>query len=220
MDPLLLGYLLSIAAACATLFGLFVAAIGRELSERVLASALLLVAGAMLAVSLGQILPTSFSITNSDWLVLLVFLIGGLAVLALARINLGKNARIRTLGITVVAVTLHNFPEGATTIAASLVDLNTGITTAIVIALHNIPEGLAIAMLAKFAQVKPLSIVLLVCVSAAAEIFGASVVFSVGGIMDSSTTALLLALVAGIMTAISLTELIPQSTKMLLSLRK
>lgn len=220
MDPLLLGYLLAITAACATLIGLLVAAFRGDLSERVLAISLLLVAGAMLTVSLGQILPASFSNADSNWQVFMIFSLGVLLVLTLARVNLSADARVRTLTITVIALALHNLPEGATTIGATLVDSDTGITTAIVIALHNIPEGVAIAMMAKFARLKPLAISLLVIVSAAAEILGASIVFSMGGLIDSSSTSLLLALVAGIMTAISLKELIPHSTKILLSLRK
>jgi ZIP family zinc transporter len=216
LESLFPGYLLSIAAASATFFGLLVA-IKRELSEKALAIALLLVAGAMLAVSLGQILPASFSNANANWQVFLAFSIGVLIVLTLAQVNLSGDVRVRTLTITLFAVTLHNFPEGATTIGATLVDLDTGITTAIVIALHNIPEGIAIAMMAKFAGLKPLMIAILVSVSAAAEVLGATVVLYFGGLIDQNLTSLLLALVAGIMTAVSFKELIPHSARVLLS---
>jgi len=216
MEPLLAGYLLAIAAALATLLGMFAITLKENLSEKVLAFLLLLVAGAMITVSLGQILPTSFK--NGDSAIGL--LVGVAAVLLLARMDVGADATKRSLWITVIAITLHNLPEGATTIGATLISLDTGVTTAIVLALHNVPEGVAIATMARLAGVGRVGTVVMVLVAALAEVFGASAVYLLGSGMSDSATSILLAAVAGIMVTISAKELIPYSARILLSARK
>lgn len=220
MEPLLAGYFLAIAAAAATLLGMFAITFKENLSERILAFTLLLVAGAMIAVSLGQILPTSFKSNDSPLLVILWFFAGVFAVLLLARMEVGGSAATRSLWITVIAITLHNLPEGATPIGATLIDLDTGITTAVVLALHNIPEGIAIASMARLAGVGRIGTALLVLVAALAEVAGASAVYFFGSEMSDATSAILLAIVAGIMVTISAKELIPYSARILLSSRK
>ena len=220
MEPLLAGYLLAIGAASATLIGMFVVTFKKDFGERILAFLLLLVAGAMIAVSLGQILPTSFRSNDSFISVLLMFIVGVLAVLLLARMEVGADAATRSLWITVIAITLHNLPEGATPIGATLIDIDTGITTAIVLALHNIPEGIAIATMARLAGVGRFLTLLLVLMAAIAEVMGASGVYFFGSEMSDATTSLILSMVAGIMVTISAKELIPYSSRILLSSRK
>jgi ZIP family zinc transporter len=215
MEPLLAGYLLAIAAALATLLGMFAITLKENLSEKVLAFLLLLVAGAMITVSLGQILPTSFK--NGDSAIGIVRVA---AVLLLARMDVGADATKRSLWITVIAITLHNLPEGATTIGATLISLDTGVTTAIVLALHNVPEGIAIATMARLAGVGRVGTAVMVLVAALAEVFGASAVYLLGSGMSDSATSILLAAVAGIMVTISAKELIPYSARILLSARK
>jgi zinc transporter, ZIP family len=220
IEPLLAGYLLAIGAASATLIGVLIITLRRALSERILAFILLLVAGAMITVSLGQILPTSFRSVDSPLRVVLFFLVGVLAVLVLARIDVGGGQATRSLWVTVIAITLHNLPEGATPIGATLIDLDTGITTAIVLALHNIPEGIAIATMARLAGIGRILTAFLVGIAAMAEIAGASVVYFFGSEMSDDTTSLILAAVAGIMVTISAKELIPYSARILLASRK
>jgi zinc transporter, ZIP family len=220
MEPLLAGYFLAIAAAAATLIGMFAITFKENLSERILAFTLLLVAGAMIAVSLGQILPTSFKNSDSVLEVFIWLFAGVLAVLLLARMEVGGSAATRSLWITVIAITLHNLPEGATPIGATLIDLDTGITTAVVLALHNIPEGIAIATMARLAGVRRIGTALLVLVAALAEVAGATAVYFFGSEMSDATTAILLAAVAGIMVTISAKELIPYSARILLSSRR
>jgi ZIP family zinc transporter len=174
----------------------------------------------MIAVSLGQILPTSFRNGDSVTEVGLMFVVGVLTVLILARMEVGADATTRSLWVTVMALTLHNLPEGATPIGATLINLDTGITTAIVLALHNIPEGIAIATMARLAGVGRVLTVLLVSIAAIAEILGASTVYFFGSEMSDATTSLILAAVAGIMVTISAKELIPYSARILLASRK
>ena len=213
METLSLGYLLAITAAGATLLGLSVIFL-RQLSQRFIAILLLLVAGAMITVSLAQILPTSLRDGESWKIIIACFLAGVVAVLFLASIDVGSPS-LRSLGLVVIALALHNFPEGMTTIGATLIDTDTGVTTAIIVALHNLPEGMAIATLARVAGLVRVATIALVLLATLAEILGASVIFFIGQEMSQETTSLILALVAGIMITISIKELIPYSLRIL-----
>lgn len=213
MQTLSLGYLLAIFAAGATLLALPVI-FWRELSQRIIAILLLLVAGAMMTVSLAQILPASFR-DGGDWKIILTsFLVGVMVVLLLARMDIASPS-LRSLWLVVIALVLHNFPEGMTTIGATLIDADTGVATAVIVALHNFPEGMAIATLAMVAGLSRLVASALVSLATLSEILGASVIFFIGQEISQESTAVILALVAGIMVTISLKELVPYSLRIL-----
>jgi len=56
------------------------------------------------------------------------------------------DARFRRVWLFVVAITLHNFPEGmAVGVSFGAGDMNAGMKTAIGIGIQNMPEGLAVA---------------------------------------------------------------------------
>jgi ZIP family zinc transporter len=225
MDPLSSGLILGVAAACATFLGLIPIALKKEPNERFLAFTLLIVAGAMLTISIGQILPTSVRQANTSFSKLssvAVFTSGILLILIFSIFDQRKrgSSTRRSLIFTAFALSLHNFPEGATAVGATLISFDTGLSTALVLALHNIPEGLAIASLAALAKVSTLKGASLVALATAAEILGSLTFFTFGKVMTSDSTGILLAFVAGIMVAISAKELIPYSARILLQPRK
>lgn len=45
-----------------------------------------------------------------------------------------------------IAIILHNIPEGIATFVATNSDITLGISLAIAIAMHNIPEGISISV--------------------------------------------------------------------------
>lgn len=226
MEPLSLGLILGVAAALATFLGLVPIALHKNLSERFLAFTLLIVAGAMLTISIGQILPTSMREADTSYsklLSIVVFASGIILILIFSALDQekrdGGNAQ-RSLIFTALALSLHNFPEGATTVGATLISFDTGLSTALVLALHNIPEGLAIASLAALARVSRVKSIYFVALATMAEILGSLTFFAFGRVLTSDSTGILLAFVAGIMVAISTKELIPYSARILLQPRK
>ena len=48
--------------------------------------------------------------------------------------------------ISMIAIILHNIPEGIATFVATNSDITLGISLAIAIAMHNIPEGISISV--------------------------------------------------------------------------
>ena len=111
--------------------------------------------------------------------------------------------------LVAAAVTAHNLPEGAAAIAATVQDLNAGIVTSIAIAIHNVPEGLAIAAAALAAGYSKSRALLFVVIAAGAEILGSGIVFVEVQLLNQLLIAKLLTVVAGIMIALSVIELLP-----------
>ncbi|MDD5599834.1 MAG: zinc transporter ZupT [Victivallaceae bacterium] len=48
--------------------------------------------------------------------------------------------------LMVIAIGIHNFPEGMVTFLSSMADSRLGIAVAVAVAIHNIPEGIAVSV--------------------------------------------------------------------------
>ena len=218
MQSIEIGYILSLAAASATLLGWVVMRIKSNPSEKLIAYIFIFVAAAMIAVSLFQLIPTALNSGLAKLSVLICLLVGFLLVLSISRLAAlsGRKGSTSSALLIALALSLHNLPEGSAPIAATLVDLPTGITTAALMGLHNIPEGIAItasALLAGFSRLKSL---LLTLTATLAEMLGATAIYLSGSLfLDLKSTGALLSFVAGIMLAICVKELLPFSFKTL-----
>ena len=218
MQAIEIGYILSLAAASATLLGWLVMRIKSNPSERLIAYIFLFVAAAMIAVSLFQLIPTALNSGLAKLSVLACLIVGFLLVVLISRLAAlnGRRGATSSALLIAFALSLHNLPEGSAPIAATLVDLPTGITTAALMGLHNIPEGIAItasAILAGYGRLKSL---LLTLIATLAEMLGATAIFLSDDLfINIQNAGALLSFVAGIMLAICVKELLPFSFKTL-----
>jgi ZIP family zinc transporter len=197
-------------------------ALKKDPSERFIAITLLLVAGAMLTVSALQLIPSALDSGLNLIQVLLVTCLGFALVVALSSVKFYKDtSKVKNPALLItIALSLHNLPEGAAPIGATLVDIETGLTTSLVLALHNIPEGIAISATAILAGYSRKMALLLTLAATLAEALGAFAVYFSGSLLLAErSVGLLLSLVAGIMIAICAKELIPYSLKTLGSRR-
>ena len=218
MQSIEIGYILALAAASATLLGWVVMRFKSNPSERLIAYIFLFVAIAMIFVDLVQLIPTALD-SGLAQIQVLIYLIAGFSLILLISkllsLKFGNGPSSSALVIA-FALSLHNLPEGSAPIAASLVDLPTGVTTAVLMALHNIPEGIAITASAILAGYSRLKSLLLTLAATAAEMLGATAVFLSDDLFTNIQNAgALLSFVAGIMLAICVKELLPFSIKTL-----
>ncbi|MBQ8472192.1 MAG: ZIP family metal transporter [Bacilli bacterium] len=85
---------------------------------------------------------------------------------------------------------------------------------AFAISLHNIPEGISIAIPLYYATKKKLKTFFIVLISGFSEIFGAIICYLfLSKFVNNFIIGLVFSLIAGIMTTISLRELLPESFK-------
>ncbi len=121
------------------------------------------------------------------------------------KLNLERTGLLMAVGIGI-----HNFPEGMATFAGALEDYRLGAAIAVAVAIHNIPEGLAITVPVYEATGSRRKAFLWSFYSGLFEPLGALI--AAVALMPLLTTAalgIMLAAVAGIMTAISVDEIVP-----------
>ena len=185
-----------------------------------MAITLLLVAAAMLAVSVLQLIPSALDSGAGALQVFIATTLGFTLFIGLSLLKFGEKRAIgknQALLIT-IAFSLHNFPEGAAPIGATLVDIQTGVTTSLMFALHNIPEGIAISATTLVAGYSRKMALALTSAAALAESLGAlGVYFSESLLLEDRSVGILLGVVAGIMIAISTKELLPYCFKTLIN---
>ena len=113
-----------------------------------------------------------------------------------------------------LAVTLHNIPEGIATFMASSMDKTLGISLAIAIAMHNLPEGISIAVPIYYSTNKKSKAFIYTFISAISEPFGALIAFIfLKNFVNDIFMGLLFSFIAGIMIHISFYELLPESKR-------
>lgn len=126
-----------------------------------------------------------------------------------------RNRRLMNTGIvSALAITIHNFPEGLATFAATLQDPSLGISIAVAIAIHNIPEGIAVSIPVFYATGSKKKAFFYSFISGIAEpIGGIAGYFFFRQFFNDTVFGVLFALVAGIMVFIALDELLPSAEK-------
>lgn len=155
-DAVLLGTLASLIAGLATGIGALPVLLGGNFTERTMDMMLGFAAGVMLAASTFSLLIPSLELGNI-WIATIGFSVGGIFLFLAAKYvphehflkgHNGPSSSLARIWLLVLAIMLHNFPEGiAVGIAYGSGSASTlGIIVAIAITLHNIPEGLAVAM--------------------------------------------------------------------------
>ncbi len=126
-----------------------------------------------------------------------------------------KQKLFRTGILSVLAISIHNFPEGIASFFAALQDPALGISIAIAIAIHNIPEGISVAVPIKQATGSNSKAIGLATLSGLAEPLGALLGYLfLRPYLSEALLAIIFALVAGIMVYISLDELLPAAQKL------
>ena len=113
-----------------------------------------------------------------------------------------------------IALMLHNFPEGIATFVSGYEDTALGIYIAGAIAIHNIPEGISIAMPIYYATKKKSLAFKYTFISGIAEPIGGLLAFLfLKPFINDLILSIIFAIVAGIMLYIAFQELIPEARK-------
>ena len=114
--------------------------------------------------------------------------------------------------ISMLAIILHNIPEGIATFISTTKDTSLGISLATSIAFHNIPEGISISVPIYYASKSKFKAIFYTFISAMSEPIGAilTYLFLLPFVTDM-LLGILFSFIAGIMLQISLTELLVES---------
>ncbi len=112
--------------------------------------------------------------------------------------------------IMLIAIALHNLPEGIAIGSGSAHDIKLGISLAVLLAIHNIPEGMAIAAPLRAGGMNITTIVLLTALSGSSTIVGSFIGFQLGSLSDFAI-AMCFSVAGGAMLYVVLGEMLPQA---------
>jgi ZIP family zinc transporter len=162
MSLVAVGFLASLAAGLATGIGALPVLVLRRVSMRTMDVLLGGAAGVMLAATSFSLIVPGIDIGNRMWpgwgvWTVVIGMAVGAAFLDRADKWLphehfilgheGPSSRLRKIWLFIIAITLHNFPEGlAVGVGFGSGDMGAAISLAIGIGLQNMPEGLAVAL--------------------------------------------------------------------------
>lgn len=218
---IIISLLLSVLASFGTVLGsllVFVPNIGKDENK----SLILAFSGTvMILISVIDLLPSSiinimgnFNILSALLIIIFSFLSGYLIINFLDK-KIEGESNIYKLGLlSLIALMIHNFPEGIVTFLSGVTNLKLGIKLSLAIMFHNIPEGICIAMpiyLATKSYFKAFSSTLLSCI---AEPLGAILAYVfLYRYINNIMISIILIFTAGIMITLSINSIYKESLK-------
>ena len=178
----------------------------------------------MIGISITDLIPHSFfnlvnnySFFKGIIISIVFFILGAILIAKLSKKieEQGSSNNLYRLGIlNMLALMLHNLPEGIATFMSSYQDIELGLKLAFAIMLHNIPEGISIAVPIYYATKSKSKAIMRTLISGFAEPLGAILTFLfLMPYINETMISIVLMLVAGIMISLSINKLLPESLK-------
>lgn len=224
MNSINMAFLLTTLAGFSTMLGVIPIFIKLRDENQIITASLAFAAGVMICVSITDLIPESILMLENYYngfiTVLLVFLFLLIGIVVSSFIDKvfptnpivsNSHVSLYKVGIiSMVAIILHNLPEGIATFISTTKDTSLGISLAVAIALHNIPEGISISVPIYYSTKSKIKAIFYTFISAMSEPLGAILTYLfLFPFINNVVLGLLFAFIAGIMIQISLTELIP-----------
>ncbi len=226
-NSVLYAFILSFLAGLSTVIGALIIFFDKRKNNKIVTISLSFAAGVMICVSFTDLLPNSYKMMLDGTSVFpkvmltLIFMVIGVIISMLIDKYLPSdyeskdNKGLYKIGIiSMVAIILHNIPEGIATFITSSNNISLGITLSLAIALHNIPEGISIAVPIYHSTGSKLKAIMYALLSGMSEMVGSILAyFFLAPLINEHVMASLYAIIAGIMIHISVYELIPGAYK-------
>ena len=217
-------FLITLLAGFSTLIGyLFIFLDNKE--NKLLISSLAFSSGVMFFISLFDLIPESFFIINKYYiniytiLLCLTLVVTGIIISSFIDKYFPSgnyyDTKLYHVGIiSMIALIIHNIPEGIVTFLTSSYDLKIGLSLAVAIALHNIPEGISISIPIYYSSKSKKKAFVYTFISGISEFFGAILAYIfLKDIVGQLFIGCMYSVIAGIMLYISVCELLPTSIK-------
>ncbi len=174
----------------------------------------------MIGISLTDLIPTSvFEILYTYNLgaflitIILSLFLGFILVIIINKLMKDNNDSLYKLGIlSMVALIIHNFPEGIATFMGSMQDVHLGLKLSLAIMFHNIPEGISIAVPIYYSTHSKRKALLSTFLSGLFEPLGAILAYLfLSKFITPVFISITLLFVAGIMITLAIEEMLPKA---------
>jgi len=220
------AFVISFLAGISTVLGSLVLFTSYKKKDKLISKSLAFASGVMLTVSVLDLIPNSIINLNKIFYIFpaiilsFIFIVLGIIISLMINKYLpsyenSSDSKLYKVGIfAMLALVLHNIPEGVVTYLTTTENTTLGISLAIAIALHNIPEGISISVPIYFSTKNKLKAIWYTFISGISEFFGAVLAYLfLTGIDASMFVDLLYSVIAGIMISLAVEELIPNAVR-------
>lgn len=224
MDNIKYGFILTTFSGLSTLIGTIIIFFKNKDSNKIINAALSFATGVMFTVSISDLIPEGITLLNNYFykfpsvIISFIFVIVGIILSNfidkyLPDKKIVNNKKLYRIGlISMLAIILHNIPEGIATFMASTNNAKLGLSLAIAISLHNIPEGISISVPIFYSTNSRRKAVFYTFISALSEPFGALITYLfLSKYINNLVLGCLFNIIAGIMIHISIYELFKES---------
>ncbi|MBQ8292979.1 MAG: zinc transporter ZupT [Bacilli bacterium] len=227
----LYALLLSVIAGMATLIGGLIVIFTKSDNKKFISASLGFASGVMISVSMMELYSTSASYisidTNDFYGTILSTLFVGIGMFitfiinhfvqdenkSLDNLNHSPKNKLFSVGfVSMLAIAIHNFPEGIATFMSSYGNIALGLSITLAIAFHNIPEGITVALPIYLSTNNKKKALLYTFLSGITEPLGALLAYFVlRFFLTNFIMGSIFGIVAGIMIYIAVDDLIPSS---------
>lgn len=222
----LIGFTLSLIAGLSTILGSIVIFTKSKNKNKIITSTLGFASAVMFFISIFDLIPEGYNLLTTSFnkiysiLIIILFIFIGINISIFIEKSLPENNKTNDNGlykvgiISMIAIILHNIPEGMATFIASSSNIELGLTLTIAIALHNIPEGISISLPIFYATNSKKKAIVYTFISGMSEPFGALIAYLIlTPYINNITLGILFSIISGIMIYISIFELLITSLK-------
>ena len=217
MNNVSFAFILTILAGLSTMLGSIF--IFNKKNENIIIAALAFASGVMSTVSITDLIPESYNLLINIFpkfpaiIYMLIFVVSGILFSMFIDKYIPTDNSLYRVGVfAMLAIIIHNIPEGIATFMATNTNIMLGISLTIAIALHNIPEGISISIPIYYATNSKFKAIFYTFISAISEPFGALLTYLfLSNYINDRIMGFLFGIIAGIMIHISMYELLPTS---------
>ena len=188
--------------------------------KRLISISLFFSALIMIYISIFDLIPESFKYINKIYefipsiMIMSIYIISGCLLVDFINTKSKIDNQLYKVGIiSMIALILHNIPEGIITFLSSYKDINLGLVLSLSIALHNIPEGIAISIPIYYSTNNRKKAFYHTLIAALSEPLGGLFAFLFLKNIHDYSFAIILSFTAGIMIYLSLFDMIKESIK-------
>lgn len=225
MKEILIPFIISLIAGLSTLIGYLFIYIKPSKTSNFIGSSLAFSMTIMMIISITDLIPEGFFYLKKEYntclaiISLILTMITGyiLNKLISNKINKSKKEKgsLYKLGIlSMIALMLHNLPEGILTFLSSSINIKIGLKYSLAIMLHNIPEGIAIAIPIYYSTRSKVKALTNTLISGLSEPLGAILAYIfLYKYMSNTLISIILLLTASIMISISINDIFKETEK-------
>lgn len=221
MHNITIPLLLTTISGLSTMIGSVIIFCSKKQNNKILVFSLSFAATIMLGISITDLIPTAYTFLSKYYgipIIVIFFLLGSIFTFLIDQYiplnsNNKNNSKLYKIGIfSMLAICLHNIPEGIITFISSYENIALGISLTIAIALHNIPEGISISLPIYYSTNSKTKALLYTFISGISEPIGGLLIYLIfHNYINDYILNFILLFVAGMMSYLSLVKLLPEA---------